>query len=116
MRTWRWNFPLLLEKGLDGLREKVAERRSRINLTALEDLHGEQFLKRLISCWWQSVNTLNVSLPLARAMAATETRKAVAMNCWRWQKTQIYRPPAAADFLQALRLCYFIQLILQIDQ
>lgn len=24
------NFPLLLEKGLDGLREKVAERRSRI--------------------------------------------------------------------------------------
>ncbi|MFP1483204.1 pyruvate formate lyase family protein [Escherichia coli] len=23
------NFPLLLEKGLDGLREKVAERRSR---------------------------------------------------------------------------------------
>lgn len=41
------NFPLLLEKGLDGLREKVAERRSRINLTVLEDLHGEQFLKAI---------------------------------------------------------------------
>ncbi|WP_348253589.1 pyruvate formate lyase family protein, partial [Salmonella enterica] len=39
------NFPLLLEKGVDGLRDKVAERRSRINLTVLEDLHGEQFLK-----------------------------------------------------------------------
>ncbi len=38
------NYPLLLEKkGLDGMRAKVAERRSRINLTVLEDLHGERF-------------------------------------------------------------------------
>jgi pyruvate-formate lyase len=29
------NYPLLLEKGLDGLRAKVAERRSRINPSAL---------------------------------------------------------------------------------
>lgn len=35
------NFSLLLEKGFDGLREEVAERRSRINLTVLEDLYGE---------------------------------------------------------------------------
>ena len=41
------NFPLVLEKGLDGLRAKVAERRSRINLTVLEDLHGDQFLKAI---------------------------------------------------------------------
>ncbi|KAB2481989.1 formate C-acetyltransferase/glycerol dehydratase family glycyl radical enzyme, partial [Enterobacter hormaechei] len=41
------NFPLVLEKGLDGLRAKVAERRSRINLTVLDDLHGDQFLKAI---------------------------------------------------------------------
>ncbi len=29
------------------MRAKVAERRSRINLTVLEDLHGEQFLKAI---------------------------------------------------------------------
>ncbi len=31
------------------------------------------------------------------------------------RKLRSYRPPAAADFLQALQLCYFIQLILQIE-
>ncbi|MDU5687895.1 MAG: pyruvate formate lyase family protein, partial [Kluyvera cryocrescens] len=41
------NFPLLLEKGLDGMRAKVAERRTRINLTVLDDLHGDQFLKAI---------------------------------------------------------------------
>ncbi len=47
MRTWRSISRCCWKKGLDGLREKVAERRSRINLTVLEDLHGEQFLKAI---------------------------------------------------------------------
>ncbi len=41
--------------------------------------------------------------------------KAVAMNCWRSRKLRSYRPPAAADFLAGAELCYFIQLILQIE-
>lgn len=93
------NFPLLLEKGLDGLREKVAERRSRINLTVLEDLHGEQFLKAI------DIVLVAVSEHIERFAAPRvkwprpKPAKAVAMNCWRWQKPRSYRPPTAADFL-----------------
>jgi pyruvate formate-lyase/glycerol dehydratase family glycyl radical enzyme len=110
------NFPLLLEKGLDGLREKVAERRSRINLTVLDDLHGEQFLKAIdivlnaVSCHIKRFANL------AREMAKQETRgarkaelNAIAENC----DVIAHRPPET--FWQALQLCYFIQLILQIE-
>lgn len=76
------NFPLLLEKGLDGLREKVAERRSRINLTVLEDLHGEQFLKAI------DIVLVAVSEHIERFAATWRVKwprpkpaKAVAMNC-----------------------------------
>lgn len=75
------NFPLLLEKGLDGLREKVAERRSRINLTVLEDLHGEQFLKAI------DIVLVAVSEHIERFAAwrvkwlLPKLAKAVAMNC-----------------------------------
>ncbi len=41
--------------------------------------------------------------------------KAVAMNSGDGRKLRSYRPPAAADVLAALQLCYFIQLILQIE-
>ncbi len=58
------------------------------------------------------MNTLNVSLPLAREMAATETREsrrdellAMAENC----DLIAHQPPQT--FWQALQLCYFIQLI-----
>ena len=69
------NFPLLLEKGLDGLREKVAERRSRINLTVLEDLHGEQFLKAIDIVLVAVSEHIERFAALAREMAATETRE-----------------------------------------
>ncbi len=103
-------------KGLDGLREKVAERRSRINLTVLEDLHGEQFLKAIdIVLVAVSEHIERFAAP-AREMAATETRESrrdelltIAENC----DLIAHQPPQT--FWQALQLCYFIQLILQIE-
>lgn len=110
------NFPLLLEKGLDGLREKVAERRSRINLTVLEDLHGEQFLKAIDIVLVAVSEHIERFAALAREMAATETRESrrdelltIAENC----DLIAHQPPQT--FWQALQLCYFIQLILQIE-
>ncbi|STM21036.1 putative formate acetyltransferase 3 (pyruvate formate lyase 3) [Escherichia coli] len=104
------NFPLLLEKGLDGLREKVAERRSRINLTVLEDLHGEQFLKAIDIVLVAVSEHIERFAALAREMAATETREsrrdellAMAENC----DLIAHQPPQT--FWQALQLCYFIQ-------
>lgn len=110
------NFPLVLEKGLDGLRAKVAERRSRINLTVLDDLHGDQFLKA-IDIVLEAVSLhIKRFADLAREMAATETRDsrrdellAMAENC----DIIAHQPPKT--FWQALQLCYFIQLILQIE-
>ena len=64
----------VIEKGLDGLRAKVAERRSRINLTVLDDLHGDQFLKA-IDIVLEAVSLhIKRFADLAREMAATETR------------------------------------------
>ncbi|WP_312119996.1 formate C-acetyltransferase/glycerol dehydratase family glycyl radical enzyme [Kosakonia cowanii] len=110
------NFPLLLAKGLDGLREQVRERRTRIDLTQLADLHGEQFLKA-IDIVLEAVSLHIVRFAdLARTMAADESREsrrdellAIAENC----ELIAHRPPRT--FWQALQLCYFIQLLLQIE-
>ncbi|QNQ19711.1 formate C-acetyltransferase/glycerol dehydratase family glycyl radical enzyme [Kosakonia sp. SMBL-WEM22] len=110
------NFPLLLAKGLDGLREQVRERRSRIDLTQLADLHGEQFLKA-IDIVLEAVSLHIVRFAdLARSMAADESREsrrdellAIAENC----QLIAHQPPRT--FWQALQLCYFIQLLLQIE-
>lgn len=110
------NFPLLLEKGLDGLREKVAERRARINLTVLEDLHGEQFLKAIAIVLEAVSDHIKRFADLARQMAEQESRGArkaellrIAENC----EVIAHQPPQ--NFWQALQLCYFIQLLLQIE-
>ena len=110
------NFPLLLAKGLDGLREQVRERRTRIDLTQLADLHGEQFLKA-IDIVLEAVSLHIVRFAdLARTMAADEPREsrrdellAIAENC----QLIAHQPPRT--FWQALQLCYFIQLLLQIE-
>lgn len=110
------NFPLLLAKGLDGLREHVRERRTRIDLTQLADLHGEQFLKA-IDIVLEAVSLHIVRFAdLARTMAADEPREsrrdellAIAENC----ELIAHQPPRT--FWQALQLCYFIQLLLQIE-
>lgn len=110
------NYPLLLEKGLDGLREKVAERRARINLTVLDDLHGEQFLKAIAIVLESVSDHIKRFAELARQMAQQERRGArktellkIAENC----EVIAHQPPQ--NFWQALQLCYFIQLILQIE-
>ncbi|NTX79044.1 formate C-acetyltransferase/glycerol dehydratase family glycyl radical enzyme [Serratia proteamaculans] len=110
------NFPLLLEKGLDGLREKVDERRSRIHLTDWQELQQEQFLKAIdLTLEALSAHILRFAA-LARSMAQAESRRwrseellAMAENC----ELIAHRPPQT--FWQALQLCYFIQLTLQIE-
>ncbi|PLR49423.1 formate C-acetyltransferase/glycerol dehydratase family glycyl radical enzyme [Chimaeribacter arupi] len=110
------NYPLLLELGLDGLREKVSERRERLALTDWEDLHKEQFLKAIdITLAALSDHILRFA-DLARRMAAEETRparrdelQAIAAN----GELIAHQPPQT--FWQALQLCYFVQLVLQIE-
>ncbi|CAI1496192.1 4-hydroxyphenylacetate decarboxylase large subunit [Serratia quinivorans] len=110
------NFPLLLEKGLDGLRDKVDERRSRIRLTDWQELQQEQFLKAIdLTLAALSAHILRFA-ELARSMAQAESRHwrseellAIAENC----ELIAHRPPQT--FWQALQLCYFIQLTLQIE-
>src|SRR5471032_1395920 len=110
------NFPLLLDLGLDGLRNKVVERRSRIELADWEDLHKEQLLTAIdITLAAVSDHILRFAT-LASEMAASESREtrrdellAMAANC----DIIAHQPPK--NFWQALQLCYFIQLILQIE-
>ncbi|MEB8677855.1 formate C-acetyltransferase/glycerol dehydratase family glycyl radical enzyme [Cronobacter malonaticus] len=110
------NFPLLLEKGLDGLRAKVAERRARLLLTEQGDLHKEQFLKAIDITFSALSEHIQRFAALASQMAQEESRPArrdellaIAANC----EHIAHQPPAS--FWQALQLCYFVQLVLQIE-
>ncbi|MFS7884444.1 formate C-acetyltransferase/glycerol dehydratase family glycyl radical enzyme [Cronobacter malonaticus] len=110
------NFPLLLEKGLDGLRAKVAERRARLLLTDQGDLHKEQFLKAIDITFSAFSEHIQRFAALASQMAQEESRPArrdellaIAANC----EHIAHQPPAS--FWQALQLCYFVQLVLQIE-
>ena len=69
-------------------RAKVAERRSRINLTVLEDLHGEQFLKAIDIVLEAVSDHSKRFAALAREMATAESRESrrhelltIAENC-----------------------------------
>ncbi|ELY4079430.1 formate C-acetyltransferase/glycerol dehydratase family glycyl radical enzyme [Cronobacter sakazakii] len=110
------NFPLLLEKGLDGLRAKVVERRARLLLTDQGDLHKEQFLKAIDITFSALSEHILRYAALASKMAQEESRPArrdellaIAANC----EHIAHQPPAS--FWQALQLCYFVQLVLQIE-
>ncbi|MGC8337590.1 formate C-acetyltransferase/glycerol dehydratase family glycyl radical enzyme [Cronobacter sakazakii] len=110
------NFPLLLEKGLEGLRAKVAERRARLLLTDQGDLHKEQFLKAIDITFSALSEHILRYAALASKMAQEESRPArrdellaIAANC----EHIAHKPPAS--FWQALQLCYFVQLVLQIE-
>ncbi|WP_426345959.1 formate C-acetyltransferase/glycerol dehydratase family glycyl radical enzyme [Cronobacter universalis] len=110
------NFPLLLEKGLDGLRAKVAERRARLLLTDQGDLHKEQFLKAIDITFSALSEHIRRFAALASQMAQEEKRPArrdellaIAANC----EHIAHQPPVS--FWQALQLCYFVQLVLQIE-
>ncbi|EKF1801777.1 formate C-acetyltransferase/glycerol dehydratase family glycyl radical enzyme [Cronobacter sakazakii] len=110
------NVPLLLEKGLDGLRAKVAERRARLLLTDQGDLHKEQFLKAIDITFSALSEHILRYAALASQMAQEESRPArrdellaIAANC----EHIAHQPPAS--FWQALQLSYFVQLVLQIE-
>ncbi len=110
------NFPLLLEQGVDGLRARVSARRSRINLTVLDDLHGEQFLQAIDLTLEALSHHIERYADLARRTAAKESRFSrkeelllIAENC----DLIAHEPPRT--FYQALQLCYFVQLVLQIE-
>ncbi|EOC1346065.1 formate C-acetyltransferase/glycerol dehydratase family glycyl radical enzyme [Cronobacter turicensis] len=110
------NFPLLLENGLDGLRAKVAERRARLLLTDQDDLHKEQFLKAIDITFRALSEHIQRYAALAARMAQEERRPArrdellaISANC----EHIAHQPPAS--FWQALQLCYFVQLVLQIE-
>lgn len=107
------NFPRLLELGLDGLREKVAERRERLQLTDWSDLHKEQFLKAIEITFAALSDHILRYAALAKEMAGKETRVArrdellaMAENC----EHIAHEPPQT--FWQALQLSYFVQLVL----
>ncbi|ELY5813543.1 formate C-acetyltransferase/glycerol dehydratase family glycyl radical enzyme [Cronobacter turicensis] len=110
------NFPLLLENGLDGLRARVAERRARLLLTDQDDLHKEQFLKAIDITFRALSEHIQRFAALAARMAQEERRPArrdellaISANC----EHIAHQPPAS--FWQALQLCYFVQLVLQIE-
>lgn len=71
---------------------KVAERRSRINLTVLEDLHGEQFLKAIDIVLVAVSEHIERFAATAREIAATETRESRRDELLTMAKTAILSP------------------------
>ena len=110
------DFNAVLTLGLDGLRDKVAARRQRLDLADWADLKREQFLKGVALVLEATSDFILRYAQLAAQMAAQEPRtwradelRQIAANCQRIAT----QPPQS--FWQALQLCYFIQLILQIE-
>ncbi|MFC5705305.1 formate C-acetyltransferase/glycerol dehydratase family glycyl radical enzyme [Aeromonas eucrenophila] len=110
------NFEELLGKGLAGLQTRVSERRGRLDLADWADLQKEQFLQGVAITLEAVSEHIERYGALARDMAGSESRterreelRQIAANCARIA----HQPPET--FWQALQLCYFIQLILQIE-
>lgn len=110
------NYEQLLALGLDGLKAKVAERRGRLDLADWADLQREQFLQAVAITFDAVSLHIERYAALARELALQEPRperrcelETIALNC----AHIAHRPPET--FWQALQLCYFIQLILQIE-
>lgn len=110
------NFPLILEKGLDGLIAKAQERQSRVKLTELEGFYQNQFLTSVIIALKAMSEYIERYAKLAKEMAEEEKRdwrKAellqIAENC----EVIAHQPPQT--FWQALQLSYFVMLVLQIE-
>ncbi|MGY6038946.1 formate C-acetyltransferase/glycerol dehydratase family glycyl radical enzyme [Aeromonas sp. AE23HZ002T15] len=110
------NFEELLGKGLAGLQTRVSERRGRLDLADWADLQKEQFLQGVAITLDAVSAHIERYAALAREMARQEPRTErceellqIAANC----AHIAHQPPET--FWQALQLCYFIQLILQIE-
>ena len=110
------DFGQLLALGLDGFRDKVSERRTRLDLADWADLKSEQFLKGVALVLEGLSDYILRYAQLAEQMAAEEPRAwraeelhQIAANC----RHIACLPPQS--FWQALQLCYFVQLALQIE-
>ena len=110
------NFPLILNNGIDGLIEKIRERRSRLDLTNLDDFYKDQFLKASDMSMVAMSEYIDRYAKLATEMAAIEMRdwrkkelQQIAENC------QLIAHKAPQTYWQALQLCYFVMLLLQIE-
>lgn len=110
------NYEELLTRGLSGFQAKVAERRQRLDLADWADLQREQFLHAVAITLTAVSAHITRYATLAREMADNEPRAerrsellTIAANC-----AHIAQQPPET-FWQALQLCYFIQLILQIE-
>ncbi|WP_421174528.1 formate C-acetyltransferase/glycerol dehydratase family glycyl radical enzyme [Aeromonas enteropelogenes] len=110
------NYEELLTLGLDGFKVKVAERRGRLDLADWADLQREQFLQAVAITLDAVSNHIERYATLARGMAEQELcaerrdeLQSISLNC----AHIAHQPPET--FWQALQLCYFIQLILQIE-
>lgn len=69
------------------VRQKVAERRQRLDLADWGDLHREQFLKSVDICFEALSAHIYRYADLAREMAAKKAELNGVMNFCRWQKT-----------------------------
>jgi len=110
------NYEMALDLGLAGLKDRVAERRSRLDLADWADLHKEQFLKSVAIVLDAMSEFILSYAELASEMAVWESRdwrrkelETIALNC----QHIAHAPPAT--FWQALQLAWFLQLILQIE-
>ncbi|OTQ73865.1 MULTISPECIES: formate C-acetyltransferase/glycerol dehydratase family glycyl radical enzyme [unclassified Gilliamella] len=110
------NFPFILERGIDGIIDKIKERRSRINTNDFDDFHKDHFLKASEISMQAMSKYIERYAQLAREMATKEERSwrkdellQIAKNC----EVIAHRPPET--FWQAVQLCYFVMLLLQIE-
>ncbi|WP_028863664.1 formate C-acetyltransferase/glycerol dehydratase family glycyl radical enzyme [Psychromonas aquimarina] len=106
----------ILDIGLDGLIDEVRGHRCRIDLADFEDLKREQFLKSVEIVLLAVQEHIVRYADLADKMALQEKRperlqelQTIASNC----RFIAFNKPES--FWQALQLCYFVQLILQIE-
>jgi formate C-acetyltransferase len=110
------NYEKALQLGLDGIKAVVAKRRRAVDLADWQGLKAEQFLKSVAITLDAVSAYIERYAALAAEMAAIEPRQwrrneldRIAANC----ALIAHEPPRT--FWQALQLCYFLQLVLQIE-
>ncbi|MDV5168459.1 formate C-acetyltransferase/glycerol dehydratase family glycyl radical enzyme [Photobacterium rosenbergii] len=106
----------LLNIGLDGLLEETRHHRSQLDLSRWEDLKKDQFLKSVEIVLVAIQEHIHKYADLAETMSKEDPRQqrreellTIANNC----RHIATNPPRS--FWQALQLCYFVQLMLQIE-
>ncbi|PSW14509.1 formate C-acetyltransferase/glycerol dehydratase family glycyl radical enzyme [Photobacterium rosenbergii] len=106
----------LLNIGLGGLLEETRHHRSQLDLSRWEDLNKDQFLKSVEIVLAAIQEHIHKYADLAETMSKEDPRQqrrdellTIANNC----RHIASNPPRS--FWQALQLCYFVQLMLQIE-